>query len=78
MLRVRNFLSDESGVTAIEYALIASLIAVSIIGRRHDCRHEHQHGVHRDRQHAEVSQGAPAAGFRLARAQFGLGQLVVN
>jgi pilus assembly protein Flp/PilA len=32
MLRVRNFLSDESGVTAIEYALIASLIAVAIIG----------------------------------------------
>jgi pilus assembly protein Flp/PilA len=32
MLRVRNFLSDESGVTAIEYALIASLIAVVIIG----------------------------------------------
>jgi len=32
MLRVRNFLSDESCVTAIEYALIASLIAVAIIG----------------------------------------------
>ena len=32
MLQVRNFLSDESGVTAIEYALIASLIAVAIIG----------------------------------------------
>jgi pilus assembly protein Flp/PilA len=32
MLRVRNFLSDESGVTAIEYALIAALIAVVIIG----------------------------------------------
>jgi pilus assembly protein Flp/PilA len=32
MLRVRNFPSDESGVTAIEYALIASLIAVAIIG----------------------------------------------
>jgi pilus assembly protein Flp/PilA len=31
MLRVRNFISDESGVTAIEYALIASLIAVFII-----------------------------------------------
>jgi pilus assembly protein Flp/PilA len=31
MTRVRNFLSDESGVTAIEYALIASLIAVFII-----------------------------------------------
>ncbi len=31
MLQTRNFLSDESGVTAIEYALIASLIAVFII-----------------------------------------------
>ena len=31
MTRVQNFLGDESGVTAIEYALIASLIAVFII-----------------------------------------------
>jgi pilus assembly protein Flp/PilA len=31
MIRIHNFLSDESGVTAIEYALIASLIAVFII-----------------------------------------------
>ena len=31
MLQVRKFVSDESGVTAIEYALIASLIAVFII-----------------------------------------------
>jgi pilus assembly protein Flp/PilA len=31
MLRVKDFLGDESGVTAIEYALIASLIAVFII-----------------------------------------------
>ena len=31
MARVQNFLTDESGVTAIEYALIASLIAVFII-----------------------------------------------
>jgi pilus assembly protein Flp/PilA len=31
MTRVQAFLSDESGVTAIEYALIASLIAVFII-----------------------------------------------
>jgi pilus assembly protein Flp/PilA len=28
---VKNFVSDDSGVTAIEYALIASLIAVFII-----------------------------------------------
>lgn len=31
MARVLNFFCDESGVTAIEYALIASLIAVFII-----------------------------------------------
>ncbi len=31
MLQVRKFVSDKSGVTAIEYALIASLIAVFII-----------------------------------------------
>ncbi len=29
---VSNFLSDESGATAIEYGLIAALIAVVIIG----------------------------------------------
>jgi pilus assembly protein Flp/PilA len=28
---MKNFVADESGVTAIEYALIASLIAVFII-----------------------------------------------
>jgi pilus assembly protein Flp/PilA len=31
MTRLKAFLGDESGVTAIEYALIASLIAVFII-----------------------------------------------
>ena len=31
MSRLQAFLGDESGVTAIEYALIASLIAVFII-----------------------------------------------
>ena len=29
---VQNFLKDESGATAIEYGLIAALIAVAIIG----------------------------------------------
>jgi pilus assembly protein Flp/PilA len=29
--RVRQFLADESAATAIEYALIASLIAITII-----------------------------------------------
>ena len=29
--RIKAFLTDESGATAIEYALIASLIAVAII-----------------------------------------------
>ena len=31
MTRLQAFLGDESGVTAIEYALIASLIAVFVI-----------------------------------------------
>ncbi len=31
MTRLRSFLGDDSGATAIEYALIASLIAVFII-----------------------------------------------
>ena len=29
--RIRAFLTDQSGATAIEYALIASLIAIAII-----------------------------------------------
>lgn len=32
MQDVKQFLSDEEGVTAIEYGLIAALIAVAIIG----------------------------------------------
>jgi pilus assembly protein Flp/PilA len=31
MIAIRKFLSDESGVTAIEYGLIAALIAVAIV-----------------------------------------------
>jgi pilus assembly protein Flp/PilA len=31
MERIKRFLKDEEGVTAIEYGLIASLIAVAII-----------------------------------------------
>jgi len=31
MNRIQHFIRDESGATAIEYALIASLIAVAII-----------------------------------------------
>jgi pilus assembly protein Flp/PilA len=31
MKRIRQFLGDESGATAIEYGLIAALIAVGII-----------------------------------------------
>ncbi len=30
--QIKSFLSNDSGATAIEYALIASLIAVAIIG----------------------------------------------
>ena len=32
MLKLSKFLKNESGATAIEYGLIASLIAVAIIG----------------------------------------------
>jgi pilus assembly protein Flp/PilA len=32
MTNIKNFLRDESGATAIEYGLIAALIAVVIIG----------------------------------------------
>jgi pilus assembly protein Flp/PilA len=32
MERVKKFFKDESGVTALEYALIAALVAVVIVG----------------------------------------------
>ena len=32
MAKLRHFMTDESGATAIEYGLIASLIAIAIIG----------------------------------------------
>jgi pilus assembly protein Flp/PilA len=32
IMALRTFLSDQDGATAIEYALIASLIAVFIVG----------------------------------------------
>ncbi|MBW2474532.1 MAG: Flp family type IVb pilin [Deltaproteobacteria bacterium] len=32
MERLRQFLKNENGVTAIEYALVATLIAVAIVG----------------------------------------------
>ncbi len=32
ILSIKQFLRDQDGVTAIEYGLIASLIAVAIIG----------------------------------------------
>ena len=38
-----QFLNDESGATAIEYGLIASLIAVVIIGAVTACRHQPLH-----------------------------------
>ncbi|PPD45375.1 MAG: Flp family type IVb pilin [Methylocystis sp.] len=31
-MKIREFLADESGATAIEYGLIAALIGVAIIG----------------------------------------------
>ncbi len=32
MKTLKNFVANESGATAIEYALIASLIAVALVG----------------------------------------------
>lgn len=31
VLKVKNFIEDENGVTAIEYGLLAALIAVAIV-----------------------------------------------
>lgn len=31
MLELKNFIEDENGVTAIEYGLLAALIAVAIV-----------------------------------------------
>jgi len=32
MMITRNFLNDEGGATAIEYAMIAAFVAVAIVG----------------------------------------------
>ena len=47
---MKNFAHDDSGVTAIEYALIAALIAVVIITAVTDSRHQNQHDVHEYRE----------------------------
>ena len=47
---VKNFAHDNSGVTAIEYALIAALIAVVIIAAVTTLGHPNQHDVHEYRE----------------------------
>ena len=49
---LNRFAKDESGATAIEYGLIAALIAVVVIvGAAHD-RYEPEHDLHVDRNDA--------------------------
>ena len=49
---ISRFVRDESGATAIEYGLIAALIAVVIITALTSDRHEPDDQVHRDRRPA--------------------------
>jgi hypothetical protein len=51
---ILRFVKDERGVTAIEYGLIATLIAVAIITSRHDRRHQSDHEVHRHCYRSQV------------------------
>ena len=60
MNRVQNFLSDESGVTAIEYALIASLIAVFIIAAVQLVGTNSRSRVHQGRHHPPISKNVRA------------------
>ena len=52
---LKNFVANESGATAIEYALIASLIAVFIIGSSVGSRHQAEQRVRRSQRRAQVS-----------------------
>ena len=54
MNHVLNFMRNESGATAIEYALIASLIAVAIIGAVTTVGTKVSISVHRGRQLAQL------------------------
>ena len=50
VLATRRFLRDEEGVTAIEYGLIAALIAVAIIAGAAIARHETECSVYQYRR----------------------------
>ena len=60
---ITNFAADKSGVTAIEYALIASLIAVFIIVAVQKVERPGQHCVQRCEHQAQVR----LAGLRASR-----------
>ncbi len=50
MKNVMKFLKNKSGATAIEYGLIAALIAVAVIGGVTLAGLERQHDLHDDRR----------------------------
>ena len=66
-----RFAKDESGATAIEYGLIATLIGVAIIVGRHRARHAAERRVqgHLDQARRPVSQGRSASEAKAARPQ---------
>ena len=55
MLRLKSILTDRRGATAIEYALIASLVSVAAIVGYHNLGTEVQNSFHEVDQ--EVSRG---------------------
>ena len=50
LIHAKRFLRDEDGVTAIEYGLIAALIAIVIIGSVKTLGTQPEHGVQRHRR----------------------------
>jgi Flp/Fap pilin component len=54
MKKLKQFLADESGATAIEYGLIAAGISLAIISIVNGARRQAEHQVHLDQHLAEV------------------------
>ena len=52
---LKKFIANQNGATAIEYGLIAALIAVVIITCADHHRHQPQHPLHLDRHVAALS-----------------------
>jgi hypothetical protein len=61
---LHRFINDQSGVTAIEYGLIASLVAVAI---REHARHQTHHRIHPGQRQFDLT----ASSLLVRRLDFG-------